>query len=92
MMGVLREMAIESGVDVKEKRILKFHEAFLSNVKSGGRINEPFMIANYKLKSGDYFSDIAMGMSMFIKGKLSLFSPKTKDMKSVKKMFDEAKR
>ena len=92
MMDALREMAIESGVDVKEKRILKFHEAFLSSVKSGGRINEPLMIVNYKLKSGDYFSDMVMGMSMFMKGKLSLFSPKTKDIKSVRKIFDETKK
>jgi len=91
MMDVLREMAIESDVDVKEKNILKFHEAFLSSVKSGGRINEPLMIVNYKLKSGDYFSDMAMGLSMFMKGKLSLFSPKTKDIKSVRKIFEETK-
>ena len=92
MMDVVREMAIESGVRIKEKNILKFHEAFLSNVKMGGRINEPLMIVNYKLKSGDYFSDMALGISMFMKGKLSLLSPRTKDMKSVKKIFEETKR
>ncbi|MEA1935912.1 MAG: 4Fe-4S dicluster domain-containing protein [Thermodesulfobacteriota bacterium] len=92
MMDVLREMAIESEVRIKEKNILKFHEAFLSNVKMGGRINEPLMIVNYKLKSGDYFSDMALGISMFIKGKLFLLSPRTKDMKSVKKIFEETKR
>jgi heterodisulfide reductase subunit C len=91
MMDTLREMAIESNVAVKEKNILKFHEAFLSSIKRGGRINEPFMIADYKLKSGDYFSDIRLGLSMFIKGKLSLFSPKTKDMASVRKIFKETK-
>ncbi|MDO9529629.1 MAG: 4Fe-4S dicluster domain-containing protein [Syntrophales bacterium] len=92
MMDVLREMAIESGVRIKEKNILKFHEAFLSSVKMGGRINEPLMIVDYKLKSGDYFSDMAMGISMFMKGKLTLFSPRTKDMKSVKKIFEETKK
>lgn len=91
MMDVLREMAIESSVDVKEKNILKFHEAFLSSVKNRGRINEPMMIANYKLKSGDYFSDMGIGLSMFMKGKLSLLSPKTRDIKSVKKIFEETK-
>jgi len=91
MMDVLREMAIESQVDVKEKNILKFHEAFLSSVKMGGRINEPTMIAHYKLKSGDLFSDLGVGLSMFMKGKLSIFSPKTKDIKSVRKIFEETK-
>jgi hypothetical protein len=87
----LRETAIETNVDIKEKNILKFHEAFLNSIKVGGRINEPMMIANYKLKSGDYFSDMGMGLSMFMKGKLSLFSPRTKDIKSVRKIFEETK-
>jgi heterodisulfide reductase subunit C len=91
MMDVLREMVITSNLPVKEKNILKFHEAFLNGIKTGGRINEPLMIANYKMKSGDYFSDMKMGIDMFMKGKLSLFSPKTKDMKAVRKIFEETK-
>ncbi|MBN1381980.1 MAG: 4Fe-4S dicluster domain-containing protein [Deltaproteobacteria bacterium] len=91
MMDVLRQMAIESGVTPKEKNILKFHEAFLSNIKIGGRINEPLMMVQYKLKSGDLFSDMAMGMSMLMRGKLAPFSPRTKDMKSVRRMFEKTK-
>ncbi|MCK9276222.1 MAG: 4Fe-4S dicluster domain-containing protein [Syntrophales bacterium] len=87
MMDVLRETAIEEKIEPKEKNIRKFHEAFLASIKSGGRINEPMMIVNYKLKSGDYFSDMAMGMNMFMKGKIKLFSPRTKDMKSVRQIF-----
>lgn len=91
MMDVLRQTAIESGVGAKEKNILKFHEAFLSNIRLGGRINEPIMMVQYKLKSGDYFSDMAMGLGMFMKGKLSPFSPKTKDMKAVRRLFEKSK-
>jgi heterodisulfide reductase subunit C len=87
MMDVLREIAIEENVDAKEKNILKFHEAFLANIKVGGRINEPLMIALYKMKSGDYFSDLGLGMSMFMKGKIKLLSPRTKDVKSVRNIF-----
>jgi heterodisulfide reductase subunit C len=91
MMDALREMAIESGVGASEKNILKFHEAFLSSIKMGGRINEPMMMVHYKLKSGDLFSDAVMGMEMFMKGKLSLLSPRTKDLKSVKDIFEKTK-
>ena len=87
MMDTLREIAIESGVDAGEKNIVKFHEAFLSNIKMGGRINEPMMIVQYKLKTGDLFSDMGLGMSMFMKGKIKLISPRTKDVKSVRKIF-----
>ena len=75
MMDVLRQMAIETGVGAKEKNVLPFHEAFLASIRVGGRINEPMMMVNYKLKSGDLFSDMDMGLDMFLKGKLSLISP-----------------
>ncbi len=91
MMDVLRQMAIESGLGARERNILKFHESFLSNIKMGGRINEPLMMVQYKLKSGDLFSDAVMGIEMFLKGKLSLLSPRTKDMKSVKDIFEKTK-
>jgi heterodisulfide reductase subunit C len=60
-------------------------------MKMGGRINEPLMMVQYKLKSGDLFSDTIMGVEMFLKGKLSLLSPRTKDMKSVKDIFEKTK-
>ena len=91
MMDVLRQMAIEEGVGAKEKNVLKFHEAFLANIRLGGRINEPIMMVQYKLKSGDLFSDMAMGLSMFMKGKLSLAAPRTEDMKAVKRIFERTK-
>jgi len=91
MMDVLRQMAIETGVAAKEKNILRFHEAFLANIRMGGRINEPAMMVHYKLKSGDLFSDMAMGIDMFRKGKLSLISPRTKDMRSVRRIFEKTR-
>jgi len=91
MMDVLREMAIEEGTGAREANILKFHEAFLSGVKSGGRINEPMMIARYKMTTGDLFSDLKLGLDMFMKGKLALVSPKTKDVASVRRIFDRTK-
>jgi heterodisulfide reductase subunit C len=91
LMDVLRQTAIEAGVGAREKNILKFHEAFLSSIKLGGRINEPTMLVHYKLKSGDLFSDMAMGVGMLMKGKLSLLSPRTKDMQSVRRIFEKTK-
>lgn len=87
MMDVLRQMAIETGVGATEKNVLKFHESFLSNIKMFGRINEPTMMVQYKLKSGDLFSDMGLGLSMFMKGKIKPVSPRTKDMKSVREIF-----
>ena len=91
MMDALRQMAIESGIGARERNVLKFHEAFLSGIKMGGRINEPMMMVQYKLKSGDLFADTAMGVEMFMKGKLALLSPRTKDVKSVRNIFEKTK-
>jgi heterodisulfide reductase subunit C2 len=91
MMDVLRQMAIEAKVGAKEKNILKFHEVFLASVRLGGRINEPQMMVHYKLKSGDLFSDMVMGMGMFMKGKLALISPWTKDMANVRRIFQKTR-
>jgi heterodisulfide reductase subunit C len=90
-MDVLRQMAIESGVGAREANILKFHEAFLASIKRGGRINEMMMTVDYKLKSGDLFSDVLMAPGMFLKGKLALLPPRTKDLKSVKNIFEKTK-
>ena len=91
MMDVLRQMAIESGIGAHEANILKFHEAFLASIKRGGRINEMMMTVHYKLKSGDLFSDALMAPGMFLKGKLALLPPRTKDLKSVKNIFEKTK-
>lgn len=92
MMDALREMAIENKMGAKEKNILKLHESFLSCIRMRGRINEPLLIAQYKLRSGDLFSDLEVGMDMFLKGKLSLLSPGTKDMGTVRNIFKKTKR
>lgn len=91
MMDVLREMAIEKGIPVPQRNILALHKAFLSSIRMFGRVNEPIMLAHYKLLSGDYFSDLDMGLSMFLKGKITPFGPRTKDMASVKKIFKDTK-
>ncbi|MCX7636097.1 MAG: 4Fe-4S dicluster domain-containing protein [Syntrophales bacterium] len=91
MMDALREMAIREGVPVREKNVMAFHEAFLNSIRSRGRINEPFMMVDYKLKSGDLFSDMGLGINMFMKGKLSLVSPKTRDLGAVKRIFEQTK-
>ena len=89
MMDVLRQMAIEQGVAAKEANILKFHEAFLSSIQFGGRVHEMMMTVHYKLKSKDFFSDVDIAPGMLLKGKLSFFPPRTKDMKSVKSIFEK---
>ena len=87
MIDVLREMSLEAGIVPQEREVMQFHEAFLGTVKRGGRVNEPLMIASFKIKTGTYLNDVLVGLKMFMKGKLTLFSPRTKNLKSIRKIF-----
>ena len=91
MMDSLREMALETGARVREKKIVAFHEAFLSSIQRGGRVNESLMVCQYKLKSGDLFSDVGIGLTMFAQGRLPIFSPKPRGVGDVRRLFDRTK-
>ena len=91
MMDALREIALTSRARVAEKKVVAFHEAFLASIRRDGRVNPTLMACQYKLKSGDLFSDVGIGLSMFAKGKLPLMTPKTGEVKEVRKLFDRPK-
>ncbi|MBO8137351.1 MAG: 4Fe-4S dicluster domain-containing protein [Desulfotomaculum sp.] len=88
----LREMALEEKVPASVKNVPLFHKAFLDSVKSGGRVHEPTMLLRYKLKSGNLFEDMKMGLDLFKKGKLPLFPSRTKHKDAVKKIFERVKK
>ena len=83
----LREIALEEGVEGRGRRILLFHREFLRSVRSRGRVHETSMLAQYKFKSGQLFSDLKLGLSMFRKGKLALFPAGMKNKKDVQRIF-----
>ncbi|MEG6616030.1 4Fe-4S dicluster domain-containing protein [Peptococcaceae bacterium 1198_IL3148] len=85
----LREMAIEQNVAASEKRVHVFHDNFLNAVKSGARVHEVTMLMKYKLRSGDLFSDIKMGLDLFTRGKLPLLPSKVKNKDKVKQIFNK---
>lgn len=87
VMDACREMAMEKGVKCPQSKVTIFHEQFLTGIEQNGRVNEAFMIAFYKLKSRDFFSDIPLGIKMFFKGKLALIPSRIKGVGEVKKIF-----
>lgn len=91
MMDVLREMALASKARVAEKKVVAFHESFLASIRRDGRVNPTLMACQYKLKSGDYFSDVGIGLSMFAKGQLPLLIRKAAEVKEVRKLFSRSK-
>lgn len=91
IMDVLREMALAANVSPVEKRSPLFHRIFLDSVKKRGRVHEAFLIAEYKLKSRDLFSDLGTGFEMLRKGKLPLLTRGVKNKALVRKIFKRIK-
>lgn len=68
------------------------HELFLKNVRSFGRLFEPFLILCYNLMSGKWFKDVEKGPGMLLEGKVSLFPKRIKGVREVRRIFDNVKK
>lgn len=86
-MDAVREIAIEKGVDVKAKNIIRFHKAFLDQIKNHGRAYEIGLVAEYKLKTMDLLQDADSAPGMYLKGKLGILPHNIKDRKGIKEIF-----
>jgi len=87
VMDALRETAIKRGIPAREPNIKICHEALLRSLEHSGRVFEPAMIGEYKLRSRDLFSDLVLGLKMFLKGKLPLIPAFIRGRADMKKMF-----
>ena len=83
----LRQMAIEEGVKIAEPNILQFHQEVLNSIERYGRTHKFEIMLRYKLRRWDWFTDAAVGLKMFTKRKLELLPSRSKDMKTIKELF-----
>lgn len=88
MIDNLREMSLAGGSSAAPKAILAFHEAFLNQIKSGGRLFEVGLIANYKFTGGPLFADVMTAPGVFKRGKLALTPRRIKGIKDVRRIFE----
>jgi heterodisulfide reductase subunit C len=87
VIDALRQIAIAEGVPAGERTVFKLHEAFLDSIRWWGRLHELTMLMQYKLTSRDLFSDLDMGLDMFVKGKIHPLPKRIKGMGEVKRLF-----
>jgi hypothetical protein len=90
-MDALRQIGREKGVPPGEKNVVKFHEAFLSSLKSHGRVFEFGMVGRYKMKTMDLFSDTKIALKMLQRGKLKFLPSRIKGRREVREMFEKEK-
>lgn len=84
----LREMALKEPEAKVPRHIGAFRKAFLEQIKRYGRLFEFGLVLEYKMRSGDLFSDVTSAPGMLVKGKLALSPKKIKGVKDVRRIFD----
>ena len=87
VIDALRQIALADNVPAAERSVFKLHEAFLNSIRRFGRLHELSMILEHKLTSRDLFSNLDMGIDMFLKGKIHPLPKRVQDMDQAKKLF-----
>lgn len=90
VMDTLKEMAVDRGIAPGEPNAPVFHDLFLKDVRSRGRVFETLLMARYKMKTGQLFTDLDLGWKLFKKGKLPLLPTGIRNRNEIKKIFDQA--
>jgi hypothetical protein len=91
-MDVLRRESLKEGKGPLRK-ISKFHQVFVEQIRKKGRIDEGSLLLSYELKTGDFLSfiknrdEVRLGLEMFRKGKLKIPSGKRYARKAIAAIF-----
>ena len=91
----LRRHAAEAGPDAvgeDVQAIRKFHEAFLAEIRSRGRIHEASLIGRYKMATGRLFDDMELGMALFMRGKIPLLPEGVDDKRKLREIFKQSEK
>ncbi len=83
----LRERAIRRGVPPKRPDVDLFNRIFLDEIARRGRVSEFFLLARYKIKKGDLWSDFGAGVRLFFKGKLNPFTAGVRARDRIRKVL-----
>ena len=86
LMDTLRQLSRESGA-ASQRKIVKFHDAFLDSVRRHGRLFELGMVGQYKLTSLDLFSGTRAGIELLKRGKLSFLPKSIKGKREIRDIF-----
>lgn len=94
VMDSLRQMSASRGVKASQKQVPLFHNAFLSSVRTFGRVHEMTMTVTFALKSGGIsglMKQASLGLGMMRKGKIRIVPARLRAGSQVKAMFKRAK-
>ncbi len=91
VMESMRVMAKEEGVRPAQPVVEAVDEAFLSSVRSHGRIHEMGIVVALKMKTLRLFDDMLLGVAMLSRGKLAFLPHRIKGRAEIKRIFQRVK-
>jgi len=93
VMDSLRQMSTARGIKASQKQVMQFHSAFLSSIRTFGRVHEMTMTVNFALRSGGVsglMKQMGLGIGMMRKGKIRILPARLGAGSEVKSMFKRA--
>ena len=91
VMDTLRQIALRERVSLGDKSTPVFHQIFLKNIRQWGRQYELGMLLEFKIRAGDLFSDIGLGIKMLRKRKINLLPERAKSGQAIQALFKKLK-
>lgn len=92
VMDTLRIMAGKKHIKAPVKIASEFHDIFMNSIARHDRVYELGLMASLMFKTGDFFSDLDIGLPTVTKGNLPFLPPKLKNGRQIKKIYDNVKR
>lgn len=92
VMDALRQLAIREGVASPEADIFRFHKYIYQSIQRHGRLNKLEAMVQFKISTGDLFSDVQSGLKMLTRGKLELIPRRVTGQAEVDRIFDHYNR
>ena len=87
VMDALRQLAIGRGIAAPEAAIFQFHKYVYQSIQRHGRLNKLEAMIQFKLGTGDLFSDVQSGLKMLTRGKLEILTQNVSDRDAVGRVF-----
>jgi heterodisulfide reductase subunit C len=87
VMDALRQLSIREGVAPVEKEIYRFHKYIYESIQRHGRLNKLEAMVQFKVGTGQLFSDLQVGFRMLTRGKLDLLPQRIKARKELARIF-----
>ena len=96
VMTHLRNAAVHSSIEPKERHLAVFHQTFLEELLKYGRVNELWLMNSFnrkprilkeKLQAGTLKKEIQLGLALWRKGKLHLIPKRSKAIEEIKEVY-----